>query len=667
MPQKLNPAIFFPSAIVIVLFVLLGVLLPETMGAQFSRIQALIVEQLGWFYTLSVTFFLIFTVWLFFSPYSRIKLGKDDDEPDYSYLTWFSMLFSAGMGIGLLFYGVAEPIMHFSAPRMAEPGTIEAAREAMQITFMHWGLHAWGIYIVVGLSLAYFAFRRGLPLTISSTLYPLIGKRIYGPYGYTVEILAIFGTLFGIATSLGLGSMQINAGLDYLGIFPASTNNQILLIIGITLLAAISVATGLDRGIRRLSEVNICMAIGLVIFVLLAGPTTFLLQALPQSIGQYLQHLPQMSLQTDAYRGMDWQKSWTMFYWGWWISWSPFVGMFIARISKGRTIREFIGGVLLVPACLTFIWMVVFGGTALNFELFTEADLVAAVSTDVSTALFRLLDLLPLATLTSLIAVLIITLFFVTSSDSGSLVIGILSCGGKTETPLYLRLFWAFSKGAVAIVLLLAGGLAALQTAAITTALPFCIIMLFMCWSLHKGLRMDLRRITLETAATRMAPSLLSPGLDESAPNKESEGDTHWRQRLTELLTERPQGAAEPDLSPAEYIAGFLQNTVIPAFTEIRHELKSHGQDGLIERRHNQASLTVIRNDRQEFTYAVRGHAYRSMQAAFPELPHNNDKRHYTVSIIVNGEERRQRPMLRINRQDITDNFIEEYTQWVGW
>lgn len=665
MATKLNPAIFYPSAGVITLFVLLGVALPDVMGYTFSVVQTLIVEQLGWFYTISVTFFLVFTIWLFFSSYGHIKLGKDDDEPDYSYLTWFSMLFSAGMGIGLLFYGVAEPVLHYSAPRVAEPGTIEAAREALQISFMHWGLHAWGIYIVIGLSLAYFAFRRDLPLTISSTLYPLLGRRIYGPAGYTVEILAIFGTLFGIATSLGLGSMQINAGLNYLGVIEASTTNQIILIIVITLMAAISVATGLDRGIRRLSEFNIIMAILLVLFVLLMGPTAFLLQSFPQAIGQYLQNLPQMSLQTDAFRGQDWQKSWTMFYWGWWISWSPFVGMFIARISRGRTIREFIGGVLLVPTLLTFIWMVVFGGTALNLELFMDTDFVTAVSADASIALFHLLDLMPLAALTSLIAVLIITLFFVTSSDSGSLVVGILSCGGDMDTPLALRLFWALSKGAIAIVLLLAGGLTALQTAAITTALPFCIIMLFICWSLVKGLRMDLRRYRMRTAAAEMTPALLATELDDESMSEQPGSSDQWRERLAGLLSRTEDKRAGVKLSPREHIAGFIQGTVIPAFVELRREMKKHGHDAIIERRQNQASLTVIRKEQEEFTYTVRGHGHYGFEVAFPELPRDSDHRYFTAATIVNGEVRRRYPMENITRNRIIEDFLEEYGRWV--
>ncbi|MDX1455196.1 MAG: BCCT family transporter [Gammaproteobacteria bacterium] len=489
--MRVHRPVFFISASVILAFVIFGAVMPEQTKTVFSVVQDFIITRLGWFYTLSVTFFLGFVLWLLFSRFGELKLGKDDDEPEYSRYTWFAMLFSAGMGIGLLFYSVAEPILHYGSPPDANPETLAAAREAMRITFFHWGLHAWAIYIVIGLALAFFAFRYDLPLTIRSTLFPLLGKKIYGPIGNTVEILAVFGTLFGIATSLGLGIMQINRGLEFLGLMDSSVANQLWLIAGITLAATISVVTGLDGGIRRLSEINLGLGLLLVLFIFIAGPTTFLLMSFPQNLGNYLSSVVSMSFDTDAYQGQDWQKSWTMFYWGWWISWSPFVGMFIARVSRGRTIREFISGVLLVPTLLTFIWMVVFGNTAIHMELFGNGGILSAVNANVDTALFVMLERLPWASVTSTLAVIVIATYFVTSSDSGSLVIDILTSGGELNPPVGQRIFWALSEGAVAAVLLLTGGLVALQTVAITTALPFCAIMLFICWSLVRGLSSD--------------------------------------------------------------------------------------------------------------------------------------------------------------------------------
>jgi choline/glycine/proline betaine transport protein len=490
---KLNPWVFGPSAGLILALVALGVAFPRRVGEAAAALQKFIIETFGWFYIASVGFFLFFIVWLMFSRYGDVRLGPDDSRPDYRFGSWLAMLFSAGMGIGILFFSVAEPIMHFSSPPVGEPGSIDAARRAMHLTFFHWGLHAWAIYAVVGLSLAYFTYRHNLPLTIRSAFYPLFGERIYGPIGNMVDTFAVFGTMFGLATSLGLGAMQVNTGLAHLGLMPVSTTNQLILIASITLIATASVIAGLERGIKFLSEINMYLGLGLVLAVFLLGPTIFLLSSLVQSIGYYLQNLVGTTFRTDAFIGTEWQSSWTMFYWAWWIAWSPFVGMFIARISRGRTIQEFIAGVLLTPTLLTFVWLVVLGNTAVHIELFGGGGIAAAVKENVPVALFVMLEKLPLSTLTSLIAVVVIATFFVTSSDSGSLVIDILTADGALDAPVVQRVFWAFTQGGVAAALLLSGGLSALQTAAIVTALPFCAVMLLMCYSLVKGLREELR------------------------------------------------------------------------------------------------------------------------------------------------------------------------------
>ncbi|MDI6400790.1 BCCT family transporter [Balneolaceae bacterium ANBcel3] len=486
-----NPYIFFTSIIAILTFLFFGVFYSEATGEVFGHVQSFIVDKMGWFYVLSLSLFLIFVIYLFFSRFGKIKLGPDDSEPDYSYASWFTMLFSAGMGIGLVFFSVAEPMFHYLAPPTMEGGTMEAAREAMKITFFHWGVHPWAVYIIVGLSLAYFSFRKNLPLSIRSAFYPILGDRIYGWMGNTIDILAIFGTMFGVATSLGLGVMQVNAGLEYLFDINVSTNVQIMLIAGITAVATVSVVLGLDKGIRVLSNFNMTVAIGLVIFVFILGPTIYLLNATVENTGYYLQNLIQTSFWMGTFDDAEtasWLGGWTLFYWGWWIAWSPFVGMFIARISRGRTIQEFVGGVLLVPTAFTFLWLTVFGNTALSMEIFHDAG-ISALGTE--QMLFSMLDGLPLSTITSIAATVVIITFFVTSSDSGSLVIDMLASGGNPNPPVAQRVFWAFSEGAVAAVLLLAGGLAALQTASITTGLPFTVILLFMCYSLLKGLRAE--------------------------------------------------------------------------------------------------------------------------------------------------------------------------------
>ena len=509
---QVHPWVFFVSVGVIGAFLVLGAGFPEATGRVFDRIQEFIVTRFGWFYIGAVGFFLLFTIFLFFSPFSKTRLGPDDSEPEYSYGSWFAMLFSAGMGIGLVFFSVAEPVIHLTAAPQAEPGTVAAAQEAMRLTFFHWGIHAWAIYIVVGLSLAYFSFRRGLPLSIRSAFYPILGERIHGPIGNGIDILAIFGTMFGVATSLGIGVMQVNAGLNHLVDIPIETGVQIGLIAIITLVATVSVVLGLDKGIRRLSNFNMSVALVLITLVFIMGPTTFLLNAWIENSGRYIQSLVQSTFWTDAWGDGAWHGDWTLFYWGWWIAWSPFVGMFIARISRGRTIREFIGGVLLVPAALTTFWLTVFGNSALHRELRGEGGFAGAANEEM---LFILLEGMPLSAVTSLLGVIVIVAFFVTSSDSGSLVIDMLASGGNPDPPRAQRVFWAVLEGAVAAVLLLAGGLAALQTAAITTGLPFAAVLVIMCFSLLKALRREREE---EGTTKKVFPARPRVGLEAREP-----------------------------------------------------------------------------------------------------------------------------------------------------
>jgi choline/glycine/proline betaine transport protein len=675
--MKVNPFVFFVSAAVVLVFVLLAAIQPQRVEAAFGWLQNAILDQLGWFYIIVVAFFLLFVLWLWISPYGQIRLGGDDEQPEYSTATWFAMLFSAGMGIGLLFFSVAEPIMHMTSPPAGESGGVDAARQAMNITFFHWGLHAWAIYIVVGLSLAFFAYRHGLPLTIRSTLYPLLGDRIHGRIGDVVEIMAVFGTVFGVATSLGLGAMQINAGLRHLGLMEMSTNNQVILIVVITLAATASVVSGLNVGIRRLSELNMVLGLLLVLFVaVLAGPA-FILGSLVQGIGRYIQYLPEMTFRTDAFIGPDWQKSWTMFYWGWWISWSPFVGMFIARVSRGRTIRAFITGVLLAPTLLAFLWIVTFGNTAMRFELAGNHAISSAVAESVPTALYVLLAQLPWTGLMAAIATIVIATYFITSSDSASLVIDILTSNGELNPPVGQRIFWALTEGAVAVALLLVGGLVALQTAAITTALPFSIIMLMMCWSLLKGLRGESMPAEISTAtvpgaaahggAAHAAPVPVGPPPADPPPQ--------WRQQLRQLIDRRNHQAGVGTDAPGhplngqvrERMADFIDGPVHRAFDTVRRELESLGRQVDIVQHRYQATLTVRRDGREEFTYTIRCRLQRRMAFAFPQQDPMPSPGRPWADVVIRGGGGSRHPIDAWTEGGLVRNFLNEYAKWIGW
>ncbi|MEB3885062.1 BCCT family transporter [Lyngbya sp. CCY1209] len=491
----LHPQVAISSAALIVLFVALTLIFREQADQIFQAIQNTVSNIFGWFFILVANIYLGVVVILSFSKYGKIRLGGPDAKPEFSTFGWFAMLLSAGMGIGLMFWSVAEPVYHLGDPAPffgnVADGSTAAAQAAMGITFYHWGLHAWGIYALVGLSLGFFAFNRGLPLTIRSVFYPILGERIYGWPGNAIDILAVLATLFGLATSLGFGAEQVSAGLNFLFDSPDTVWVQVILIAIITSFATASVVAGLDSGVRFLSEINIYIAAAFLVFLLLAGPTLFLLSSLVQNFGYYASIFPGLSFWTETFDGGRWQQSWTIFYWGWWISWSPFVGMFIARVSKGRTVREFIWSVLFIPSLLSFMWMSVFGGSALKLILDGVGDLGAAVQENVATALFVMLQNFPFTGLSSFLGVVLVVTFFVTSSDSGSLVVDHLTSGGKLDSPVPQRIFWAVTEGVVAAVLLLGGGLKALQTAAIATGLPFAIVLLVMCFSLYRGLAED--------------------------------------------------------------------------------------------------------------------------------------------------------------------------------
>ncbi|WP_423822674.1 BCCT family transporter [Salinisphaera sp. SPP-AMP-43] len=492
-----NPPVFLISGGLLILMVALASIFPQGFSSVASAIQSFIVTYFGWFYIISTTIFLVFVLFIAVSRFGNLRLGADDSKPEFDPWSWVSMMFTAGMGIGLVYYGVSEPLLHFKNPPEVTAQTPAAAESAMNYTFFHWGLHPWAIYIVLGLALGYFAYRRDLPLKPASAFYPFIGDRIYGPIGHLIDILAVFGTLFGLATSIGLGASQISAGLGQLFGFADGLTTQLLVILAVEIVAITSVMLGVDAGIRRLSVINMWLAIGLAIFVFLVGPTLYILSYLATDTGYYFQHLIHTSLNifTDD-KGESFQQTWTLFYWGWWISWSPFVGMFIARISYGYTVRQFILGTLLIPTGASMVWFVIFGRTALDYVMGGNAQ--ALLDANSANAIFVLMDQLPvpwiIASIASALAIVVVTLFFATSSDSGSLVVDILTNGGDPNPIWQQRLFWAIMEGAVAAVLLVAGTLgggdplSALQTAAVTSGLPFCLVLVIMCFALYKAM-----------------------------------------------------------------------------------------------------------------------------------------------------------------------------------
>ncbi len=502
--------------------------MPTTAEALFASIQSKIIGYFNWYYVLIATGFVVFSLWLGFGKFGEIKLGKDDDEPEFSLGSWFSLLFAAGMGIGLVFYGVSEPLSHFASPKPGASGTpAELAQQAQAQTFLHWGVHAWSIYVVIGLALAYAIHRRGRPISIRWTLEPLLGRKVHGGLGNLIDVVALVGTIFGVATSLGLGVLQISAGLESAGLIQASQFVDLIIIAVVTVMVLFSVLSGVGKGMKWLSNTNLLLAGVFVAFLLIVGPTQFLLRNFVQSVGNYLQNFLAMSFNVSAFTGTEgeiWQGTWTTFYWGWWISWAPFVGIFIARISKGRTVRQFVAGVILVPTVVTMLWFAVLGGTAIYGQLQGTGNLVAPDrSIDTEGALFAMLDQLPAGAVLTVGAIIMIVIFFVTSADSGALVMGMIATGGEVEPKNWIRIFFTLATSLLAASLLLSGGLEALKTAAIIIALPFSIVLILICWATYLAFS---REVKVYEKARRMAfVDHIGDfyGLEVEAPNQDSQ------------------------------------------------------------------------------------------------------------------------------------------------
>ena len=632
--SQLNKKVFVGASSIIIALLLYTAALPKQAQSLFTLIQASIVDNGSWFYVLTVAFIFFFVVFLGISRYGDIRLGPDHSTPDYSLVSWISMLFAAGMGIGLMFFGVAEPLMHYLSPPTAETGTITAVQEAMKMTFFHWGLHAWAIYAIVALVLAYFSYRHNLPLTLRSALYPLIGEKIYKWPGHLVDIFAVISTVFGVATSLGLGAAQVNAGFSYLFDIDVSTTNQIIIMCVITSLAVISVATGLDKGIKILSETNMALAVILLLLIFVLGPTVFLLQAYLQNIGDYLADIVHNTFNLFAYKKTDWIGGWTIFYWGWWLAWAPFVGLFIARISRGRTIREFILGVMLIPTLFTLLWMTIFGNSAIDL-VHNQGVVVLGdmVSQDSSVALFVFLENFPLTTMLSFFSVLMIVIFFVTSCDSGAMVVDMLCSHGSNDTPLWQRVYWAVGIGVVAAILLLAGGLNALQTMTIASALPFTIVLLLAIVGLIKSLRVE---------AFKQESQLIT-----AIPHSSNELNDSWQMRLKNVI----------DFPNKVNVNKFISQTVVPAFDLVAKELQenqinvevSH-EDGL--------SFIVNHGEEQEFVYRVLARKY--LQPDYVIETDEDEQSYYRAEVhLVEGGQ--DYDIMGWSKTAVINNIIDQY------
>ncbi|WP_163559886.1 BCCT family transporter [Halomonas sp. NO4] len=503
----LHGKVFTFSSLVILFFVIITLALQDQVEPIYNGLFSFLTGNLAWFFLLAANIFVILSVVLIFTPLGKVRIGGMNATPDFSYLGWFSMLFAAGMGIGLMFYGVSEPLTHYGtaiggtamengartdwAPLGAAEGNESGAISlGMAATIFHWGLHPWGIYAVVALALALFSYNKGLPLTMRSIFYPILGERVWGWPGHVIDILAVFATLFGLATSLGLGATQASAGLGYLFGVPETNTTMVLLIMGITAVALVSILLGVDKGVQRLSQLNMVLAALLLLFVIFVGPTLLITTGIFENLVAYVVNLPALS-NPFGREDANFTQGWTAFYWAWWIAWSPFVGMFIARVSRGRSVREFLIAVLLVPSVVSVIWMTAFGGTAIDQVVREGFEGVQDAALELQ--LFVMLGELPLTAITSFVGIVLVMVFFITSSDSGSLVIDSITAGGKVDAPKPQRIFWAIIEGAVAIALLLGGGLTALQTAVITTGLPFTLVLLAACYAIVKGLMSEPR------------------------------------------------------------------------------------------------------------------------------------------------------------------------------
>lgn len=642
----MNPPVFYGAAILILLFAAVVIGFPQRAGEWLLAAQTWASQTVGWYYLLAMTLYLIFVVVTALSGYGKIKLGADHDEPEFSYLSWAGMLFAAGISITLFFFCVSEPLTHFLQPPQGEAGTQEAARQAMELLFLHWGLHGWGVFALVAMALAYFAYRHNLPLALRSALYPLIGKRINGPIGYTVDCFGIIATVFGLGADMGFGVLQLNSGLDYLYAIPHTHAVQMVLIV-LMMGAAISVAvSGVDKGIRILSDINMLLACSLLLFVLFAGPTQHLLNTLVQNIGDYLGHLPGKSFDLYAYGGpSDWLGSWTVFYWAWWIAWAPFVGLFIARISRGRTIREFVFGVLFIPLGFTLAWMSIFGNSALEQALGGASELGRVAIEQPSMALYQMLQNYPWSRAVITVTVLVSFVFFVTSADSGTVVLSTLSAHGGSaddDGPKWLRVFWGSVTALVTGGLLFAGSIDALKSAVVLTSLPFSLILLLMMWGLHKAFYLESQRQRARTHS--LAPLMSGNG-------KRSGG---WKRRLSQAV----------HFPSRDEVYRFMNDVVRPAISEVSEVFREKGLavDAQLDPANASLSLEIGHGEQHRFLYQVlmRGYFTPSFARAGMGGLHLKNRRYFRAEVHL-AEGSQDYDLMGYTKEQIINDMLDQY------
>ncbi|GGZ93928.1 choline transporter [Ignatzschineria ureiclastica] len=666
--SSLHLPVFISANIIILAIIAIAIFHPDAPDF-FSGLLGWITENLGWYYLLAVGIILLAFIYVALSRFGTIKLGPDHSEPAYSDKSWFAMLFSTGMGIGIMFFGVAEPLLHYLLPPIGDGETIEAAKTAMNITFFHWGVHAWAIYGIVGLVLAYFSFRMNLPLALRSALYPMIGDRIYGRWGDAIDTFAVIGTVFGVATTLGFGVMQINTGLNVLfPSIPVASTTQVILIIVTTACATLSVSMGLDKGIKFLSELNLILAFALVLFVFLfGGKVLFLLEVLMQNIGNYFSSIFGITFNMFSYEAASspalkesidgWLGGWTISYWGWWIAWSPFVGMFIAKISRGRTIRNFVGGVLLIPAGFTFFWMTVFGNSAIDM---LENDHIMALKETLlgpdgsSKALFAFISHFPVSETVqnfipaewirgaiSFVSVVMVAVFFVTSADSGALVMDMLSSKKDVEvTPLWQRIFWGSITGVIAIVLLLNGGLGSLQAVSTTTAFPFSIVILISIYGLIKALRMDIGKIDIRSKANMyVQPSTVDSG--------------GWQKRLRNVMVYPRRGN----------VIKFMEAVVIPAFEEVKAEFVKQGLTVNINtEQDDDITFEVDHGENANFIYRVKAkHYLKPSFTLIDEETDQEDQKYFRAEVYLDDGSKGY-DIMGYTKDNVMNDIVDQYT-----
>ncbi len=643
---RMNAPVLIGSAAFVLIFGLAATLFAEQAGEWLARAQAWASGSVGWYYLLAMTLYLVFVVVTALSGYGRIKLGADHDEPEFSYLSWAGMLFAAGISITLFFFCVSEPLTHFAQPPKGEAGGSEAARQAMQLLFLHWGLHGWGVFALVAMALAYFAYRHNLPLALRSALYPLIGKRINGPIGYTVDAFGIIATVFGLGADMGFGVLHLNAGLDYLFGIPHDQWVQVALIVLMMGAAVIVAVSGVEKGVRVMSDVNMLLACSLLLFVLFAGPTQHLLNMLVQNLGDYLGALPTKSFDLYAYDGgTRWLGDWTVFYWAWWIAWAPFVGLFIARISRGRTIREFVFGVLFIPLGFTLAWMSIFGNSALEQAFNGTSDLATVAVSEPSMAIYHLLESYPWSRAVIAVTVFISFVFFVTSADSGTVVLSTLSSRGGAvdeDGPRWLRVFWGALTALITIGLLFAGSIDALKSAVVLTSLPFSLILLLMMWGLHKAFYLESQR----QRARLHAPS----PVDQRSPRRRS----GWRQRLAQAV----------HFPSRDEVYRFMEEQVRPAMEALAEQFRTRGLT--VETHMDPAgaslSLEVVHGEEHPFLYRVvmRGYFTPSFAVAGLDARNRQNRRYYRAEVHL-AEGSQDYDLVGYSRQQVIDDMLDQY------